>query len=163
MGVDGVSATDEDSMSKAMRRKAMANLDSPGMSGCKKSFLNFSTPTIVAHLDSLGVSLGSSVEDINVSSKALKRMEYDRIKCTPNVSRPPVSSAIEVDEDAYAISDGQLLNHLIGEVSEVGLEETLPFSVDDLTASNRKSKSASRKLARPGKKARFSKSNSGSK
>jgi hypothetical protein len=39
VGVDGTAVTDEDAMSKAMRRKASANLDFSGINKCSKSFL----------------------------------------------------------------------------------------------------------------------------
>src|SRR4051812_43215809 len=38
--------TDEDSLAKAMRRKAVHNLDNKGISSSCKLFLTFSTPTI---------------------------------------------------------------------------------------------------------------------
>jgi hypothetical protein len=158
MGADGSAATDEDSMTKAMRRKAAVNLDDPGTSGCSKSFLAFSTPTISAKLNSVGVSLGSSDNVISISSNVLKHMEFDRIKCIPKFSSIKNVSLSEDEDDAYAITDGQLLSHLIGEVSEVGTDEAMPGSMYDLKASDRKSKSSrGRKGSKPVKKAKLSK------
>jgi hypothetical protein len=54
MDADGGTATDEDSMQKAMRRKAAQNLDSVGMI-CyhkSKSFLSFSSPVMSSKLNS---------------------------------------------------------------------------------------------------------------
>ena len=158
VGTDGASASDEDSLAKAMRRKASSNLDGEGISSCKKSFLSFSTPSITAKLDSVGVSLGSSEREVFVSSKALKHMEFDRLKCTPRVSDRAVYSLSDDDEEAYANTDGQLLSHLVGDVSEVGLDEARLGSVIDLKESSRKSKSAAAKnYSRQVKKAKVSK------
>ena len=107
---------------------------------------------------SVGVSLGSSEKDIVVSSKALKHMEFDRLKCTPKVPAKADTSLLDDDDEAYANIDGQLLSHLVGEVSEVGLDEAMLGSVYDLKASCRKSKSSSaKKNSRPVKKAKLSK------
>jgi hypothetical protein len=164
MGADGGFATDEDTLSKAMRRKASANLDYSGINNCSKSFLSFSTPAISAKLGKVGVSLGSSDKDILVSSKALRHMEFDRLKCTPKVSSKADISTTEDDDEAYANTDGQLLSHLVGDVSEVGSDEEMLGSIYDLKASFQKSKSsAAKKSSRPGKKAKLSKSISSSK
>jgi hypothetical protein len=64
IGADGAAVTDEDSMAKAMCRKATVNLDSQGMHSSSKSFLPFSTPLISARLSNVGVSLGSSLDAI---------------------------------------------------------------------------------------------------
>jgi hypothetical protein len=66
---DGASATDEDSMQKAIRRKAELNLDykciiTPSKS---KSFLSFSTPMITSKLSSVGVKIGSNEKEIVLS------------------------------------------------------------------------------------------------
>jgi hypothetical protein len=158
VGVDGASATDEDALSKAMRRKASSNLDFSGINSCDKSFLSYSTPTISAKLGNVGMSLGSSVNAISVSANALKRMEFDRLKCTPKSLSKLDPSPLDEEDDAYTIADGQLLSHLVGEVSEVGLDDAALGSVFDLTASGRKSKStANKKSFRSSKKAKVSK------
>jgi hypothetical protein len=155
VAADGSSSTDEDSLSKAMRRKAEANLDSPGITECKKSFLSFSNTYISAKLNSVGVSLGSTEKDIVLSTSALKHMEFDRLKVNPKVSSRSEITFVDDDEELNADIDGQLLSHLVGVVSEVDLDET----VLDLKASCRKSKTSSaRKNARPSKKAKCSKS-----
>jgi hypothetical protein len=85
-------------------------------------------------------------------------MEFDRIKCIPKFSSIKNVSLSEDEDDAYAITDGQLLSHLIGEVSEVGTDEAMPGSMYDLKASDRKSKSSrGRKGSKPVKKAKLSK------
>ena len=58
--------------------------------------------------------------------------------------------------EANATSDGQLLSHLIGDVSEVGLDEDGLSSLYELRATGRNSKSNSNKRSR--KRAKFSKS-----
>jgi hypothetical protein len=69
------------------------------------------------------VSLGNSIEAISVSTKALRCMEFDRLKCTPMISSKSDTSLIDDDGDVYAVSDGPLLTHLVGEVLEVGLDD----------------------------------------
>jgi hypothetical protein len=157
--------TDADTLSKAMRRKATANLDSPGINNSCKSFLSFSTPAISANLVKVGVSLGNSPKEILVSSKALKHMEFNRLKCTPKVSSMVDISPTEDEDEVYAIADGQLLSHLVGDVSEIGPDEDMRLgSIYDLQASVRKSKSShAKKSLRSGKRAKFSKSPNSSK
>ena len=58
------------------------------------------------------------------------------------------------EEEANATTDGQLLSHLVGEVSEVGLD--VGSSLFGLKVSGRKSKSSSNK--KPQKKSKLSKS-----
>ena len=62
--VDGASVTDEDSMTKAMRRKATRNLDFSGMDS--KSFLSFSPQSIHSKLSSVGFNLGNSQSQVHV-------------------------------------------------------------------------------------------------
>jgi hypothetical protein len=52
-------------------------------------------------------------------------MEFDRLKCTPIVSSKSRTSLIDDDDDVYTISGGQFLSHLVGEVLEIGLDETM--------------------------------------
>ena len=155
---DGTTDTDEDSLAKAMRRKAVQNLDNQGTSSSPKSFLSFSTTSIVAKLNNVGVSLGNNENDISVSTNALRHLEYDRLKVTPRVSSKSFVSHLD-EEELHATSDGQLLAHVVGEVSDVGLEEPGLSSLIELTASGRKSKSdRSKKGRKPSKRAKFSKS-----
>jgi hypothetical protein len=49
--VDGSVATDEDTMKKAMRRKAMENLDFSGMASSSSSFISLSTPVLSSKLN----------------------------------------------------------------------------------------------------------------
>ena len=143
---DGRMDTDEDSLAKAMRRKAAQNLDNQGTSSSPKSFLSFSTTSIVAKLNNVGVSLGNNENDISVSTNALRHLEYDRLKVTPRVSSKSFTSHLD-EEELHATSDGQLLAHVVGEVSDVGLEEPGLSSLIELTASGRKSKSDRSKKA----------------
>ena len=109
-------------------------------------------------MDSVSVSLGRSEDDVLISSRVLRHMEYDRLKCIPKVSVRTSLSLSDDDEDAYASTDGQLLSHLVGDVSEVGLDEAGLGSIFDLKESSRKSKSSTKKNCRPVKKAKLAKS-----
>ena len=82
-------------------------------------------------------------------------MEIDRLKVSPKCSSK--ASTIQLDdEEEEATYDGQLLSHLVGEVSEVGLDETGLGSFYDLKASGRKSKSTSAKRTKShGKRRKF--------
>jgi hypothetical protein len=146
VGHDEVSFTDKDSLAKAMRRKAVANLDFAGTSQSSKSLLAFPTQLIAAILNNVGLSLGkgNSASTISASAFALRRMEFDRLKVT-HVSprKPDFSLSNEDDEDVYAVSDGQLLSHLVSEVSEVGLDDNVLGSCFELQATERKSRTSS--------------------
>jgi hypothetical protein len=153
--------TDEDTMVKAMRCKAEANLDPPGIISSTKSILSLATPVILAKLNNIGVSLDNSFDAILVSTKVLKHMKFDRLRCSPTVLRRSSPSLIDDDKEVYAISDGQLLTHLVGDVLEMGLDETLLGSCYEVQASDQKSRSSSLKLkcnACSNKKAKTSKS-----
>ena len=157
MDVDGSSATDEDSMVKAMRRKAEHNLDTVGMVKNSKSFLAFSNSSISAKLKSVGVSLGNSATKVTVTTNALRHLEYDRLTVTPKRSAKSLTLQ-EDEEELNDTIDVQLLSHLVGDVSEGGLEEAMLSSLYDLKASDRKSKADSNKKKNktPRKKAKLS-------
>ena len=87
------------------------------------------------------MNLGRNENEIVVSTNALKHMEYDRLKVYPDASSRSVTTPL-VDDEANAIIDGQLLSHLVGEVTEVGMDEDELGSIYDLHDSIRKSKSA---------------------
>ena len=144
--------TDEDSLQRAMRRKAVHNLDSLGTELKSKSFLSFSPTSIQSKLGSVGLKLGSNKSQVEVSTNVLRHMEYDRLTVIPKASTVLTATYMD-EEEANATSDGQLLSHLIGEVSEVGLDEVGLSSLYELTATGRKSKSASNKASR--KRAKF--------
>jgi hypothetical protein len=69
-------------------------------------------------------------------------MELDRLKVNPKVSSKPDTSLLDEDE-LYSDTNGHLLSNLVGEVSEVGLDEVMLNSVYDLKACVHKSKSFS--------------------
>jgi hypothetical protein len=155
---DGESVTDEDSLQKAMRRKAERNLDYSGtISPSKsKSFLSFSTPIISSKLGSVGVKLGNNEKEISVSSNALRRMEVDRLTVIPKGSASSHTTYVD-EEEAIATSDGQLLSQLIGEVSDVILDEARLSSLYELKATGRKSGSCSNRNGKmPKKRAKVS-------
>ena len=154
VALDGASAIDEDSLKKAMRRKAARNLDNHGTNLSSKSFLSFSSNSIHSKLSSVGVNLGSSKNQVDVSTKVLRHMEFDRLTVIPKVSTGLTATYID-EEEANATSDGQLLSHLIGEVLEGGLDDDGLSSLYELKASGRKSKSTTNKSR---KRAKLSKS-----
>ena len=112
-----------------------------------KSFLLFSSHVISSKHNSLGVSLGSSEKEISVSTRVFKHMEFNRLMVIPKDSTMLDSTYLD-EEEAISTSDGQLLSHLVGEVSEVGLDEDDLYSLYELKASRRKSKSSSNKKPR---------------
>jgi hypothetical protein len=152
---NGVSAMDEDMLTKAMHRMAGQNLDSIGTSPSSKSFLKFSPSCIASNLSSVGVSLGNNSRDIKVSTNVLKNMEYDCLTLVPKVSNVLDTSLLE-DEEAHATMDGHLLSSLVGVVLEAVLDKTELSSLYDLRVSGRKSKTSTEKKSR--KWAKFSKS-----
>ena len=81
-------------------------------------------------------------------------MEFDRLTVIPKASM--IESTYMDEEEANATSDGHLLSHQIGELSEVGLDDDGLCSLYELKASGRKSKSTSSKVSR--KRAKLSKS-----
>ena len=131
-------------MKKAVCRKAAHNLDYLGTDTNSKSFLAFSPNSIQSKLTSIGVNLGSSKFHVDVSTKVLRHMEFDRLTVIPKASTRLTTNYLDEDE-ANATSDGQLLSHLIGEVSEVGLDDDGLRSLYGLKATARKSKSSSNK------------------
>ena len=163
MAKKGLSPTDDDSLSKAMRRKALQNVQlTPGTSVKSKSFVSFSNTQLSFRIFNVGISLGRNEKDVLVSANALRHMEVDRVRETTNVSSRPSASPLDEDEATDNV-DGQLLSHLVGEVSEVDLDESGLGSIHDLHASGRKSKYSSakknqksRKLAKLSKSPKFS-------
>ena len=95
-------------------------------------------------MTSVGISLGKNEKEIGFSANVLKHVEYDRRKVSPSVSTKPVTPLID-DDEANDTIDGQLLSHLVGEVTEVDLDEAGLGSFDDLYATGRKSKYAKNK------------------
>jgi hypothetical protein len=108
-------------------------------------FLSFSTPNISANLSGVGVSLGNSEREIVVATKAPRRIEFDRFKFTLKVSNKSDITLIDDEEELHANTNGQLLSHLVGEVSEVDLDVVMVGSIYDLKASSQKSRSSSTK------------------
>jgi hypothetical protein len=138
---DGSAATDEDTLKKAMRRKAAKNLDFAGMEpppSSSSSFISLPTTAISSKLNVVGIRLGNCDNEINVSANVLRHMEYDRLTVSPK-SQNIVETTETDDEEAIATLDGQLLSSLVGVVSEVDFD----VSMLDLKASGRKSKSTS--------------------
>ena len=70
---------------------------------------------------------------------------------SPSVSSWSVASSVD-DDDAHATIDGQLLSHLVGEVTEVDMDEAELGSFDELYATGRRSKSAKDKKNKAARK-----------
>jgi hypothetical protein len=131
---DGSTATDEDTLLRAMRRKAVKNLDFYGTNASSSSFISLSTPILSSKLSSVGISLGKNSSEINVSANVLRRMEFDRLTVSPK-SHNIVDTTETDDEEAIATLDGQLLSSLVGVVSEVDFNESTLGSLYELKAS----------------------------
>jgi hypothetical protein len=140
---DGLVATDEDTLHKAMRRKAAINLDCDGTSS-KTSFISLSTPVLSSKLNAVGIKLGKNVHEVNVSANVLRHMEYDRLTVDPKLRNVADHTELD-DEEANATLDGQLLSSLVGVVSEIDLNEAMLGSLYELKASGRKSKKSPNK------------------
>jgi hypothetical protein len=108
VAANGAETTDEDSLAKAMRCKAASSLDPAGIVSSNKSFVSSSTPQISSKLNNLGVSLGTSLDLVSVSTKALKHMEFDRLKCTPvrRASRiPPIQVMMTMKRTPFRMAN----------------------------------------------------------
>ena len=84
MAGDGGVATDEDTLSRAMKRKvALNDTTVQGTKFPSKSFLQLDTSCLESRLVSVGVSLGRNVEEVSVSANALRHLEFDRLTVSP--------------------------------------------------------------------------------
>ena len=79
----------------------------------------------------VGVRLGRNEEEVSVSANALRQLEFDRLTVSHKAQSMSYSSLLE-EEEADTTENGQLLSHLIGEVTEVSLDEMRLESVLDL-------------------------------
>ena len=174
-GHDGTYLSDTTVLHKAMQRAATYNLDSeegsktmaPTSQGPYSpsipvaldngtsivnhffSIANMPDDNCVANLDSLGFRMKKSSSRVNLSIKALKQVDIDRIKLDQSNKQKAARSAIlenrevnpfDSSDDEATDLDGDLLAHLIKDVSEVDLEmEDLDMKICDLKASSRKS------------------------
>jgi hypothetical protein len=134
---DGSVATDEDTMTKAMWRKAAMNLDYSGMTSKPSSFISLSTPILFSKLNAVDIKLGKNVNEVTLSANVLRHMEYDHLTVDPKL-RDVVDITKLDEEEANATLDGQLLSSLVGVVSEIDFDETRLGSLYDLQASGRK-------------------------
>ena len=151
---DASKPTDEDSMMKAMRLQASRNVNCSQGTATAKSFLSFLNSQVNSNLESLGLRLGRNAKERSVSASVLKNIEFDHFKVTPkNKFNDHLTDSDLDEEEVDARYDGQLLTHLVGDVSEVGLDDTRLEPFMDLTATGRRSKS-SKKTKKPSKRAR---------
>ena len=65
--------------------------------------------------------MGNTVEKIAMSTNNLRRLEYDRLTVTPKVSCMSDTTHLD-EEEQHDTIDVQLLSHLVGDVSEGGLD-----------------------------------------
>jgi hypothetical protein len=142
-----MAATNEDTMQNAMRRKAEKNLYAAGSKHSKASFTAFLDSRISSNLGSIGVSMGQHPVDISVSANVLRHMERDRLTVVPEVFTGLETIVLGKDE-ADDILDGQLLSPLVGNISEVDLEQSGLRSLYDLKAYGRCSRSSAEKKSR---------------
>lgn len=173
--ISGIAMTDEDSLSKAMRRKAICNLDgpvkelavinspsssdttpaSPPQSKHVFSITSLPDDRVSSHLSNVGVSLGSSSSDITISINKLKHIELDRSIAAPKINgshQPFKNQTLEKDnpfdasDDEDTELDSSLLAHLVKDVSEADLDDVdMSSKICDLMVSARKSKSNKKK------------------
>ena len=122
---------------------------------CMHPFLN---TRISSSLKNVGISMGRNDNEINMSVGALKHLQIDRLKVSPNCNSTPPNTKTKEEDETDAKYDGPLISKLVGEVTEVGLDEARPGSMFcDFIASSRKSKShSSKKKQKPPKKAKSS-------
>jgi hypothetical protein len=106
----------------------------------------------------IGVAMGNNLDDVCVSVGALKRMEIDRLKVSLKCLSTPPNPDIKEEDETDATYVGPLMSHLVGEVTEVGLDDArLGSMFCDFTTSLRKSKShSSEKKQKPPKNAKIS-------
>ena len=103
---DDSSVTDEDTLSKAMRRKATLLAPPPmGTSITHNYFLSYSSSMVSSNLAKVGVTLGGNENEIVVLTNALEHVEYDRLKVYPDASSRSVITPLD-DEEANATIDG---------------------------------------------------------
>jgi hypothetical protein len=141
---DGSVTTDEDTMPKSMRHKAILSLDYTGMTPKPSSFISLSTPVLSSKLNDVGIKQGYNVNEVSVFANILRHMEYDLLTVDPKLRN--VVDITELDEEeANATLDGQLLFSLVGVVSEIDLDEATLGSLYELQASGQKSKKSSNK------------------
>jgi hypothetical protein len=79
-------------------------------------------------------------------------MEVDRLTVIPKVSAFSCTTYDDDEEEVIATSDGQLLSHLIGKVSDVIKDEARLSSLYELKAYGQKSGSCSSKKGKNPKK-----------
>src|SRR5947207_2154680 len=114
------------------------------------SIATMSDENCVVNLDNIGFRMKKNSAGVNLSIKALKRVEVDRIKMHQSSKQKAARSAslenreanpFESSDDEDAEIEADLLAHLIKDVSEVDLEtEDLDMKICDLMASSRKSR-----------------------
>ena len=136
--------------------RASRNLNFSQGTTTSKSFLSFSNSQVNSNLESLGLSLGRNAKERSVSASVLKNVESDRYRVTAKIKKSSNDHLTDSDLDEDEVDDrydGQLLTHLVGDVSEVGLDDTRLEPFMDLTATGRRSKSL-KKTKKPSKRAR---------
>jgi len=101
----------------------------------------------VAKLKSIGIYMGSSSKEINVSFNSLKRIEVDKVTVQPkNKSVDTVVNPFDLSVEEDLENDNKFLSHLIKDLTEVDLDDPdLGTRICDLKAIGRKFKSSAKK------------------
>jgi hypothetical protein len=107
------------------------NPDFSGMRSKSSSFVSLSTPVISSKLNAVGIRLGKNANEVCLSANVLRHMEYDGLTVSPKLQNTVENTGLD-EEEAIATIDGQLLSNLVGVVSEIDLEETMPGSLYDM-------------------------------
>ena len=120
--------------------------------------ISFSDTRINNCLNNVGVFMGKKDKEVKLSVGALKHMEIDCLKVSPKCNNTLSNPETEEDDEADAKYDGPLVFHLVGDITEVGLDDARSGSMFcDFTTSLRNSKSQSSKMKqKPPKKVKIS-------
>jgi hypothetical protein len=113
------SSVDEDSSTRVERLKAKKNLDGPGTSKAQ-SFLSFPNARIRSTITSLGIDLGSDVEN---GIDNVKELEYNKLLEASNLETKDkehgtLGEENESDLDSDLGFDYNAIQHLVGYIVE---------------------------------------------
>lgn len=97
----------------------------------------------ISNLSNVDLVLGSNSNSVNLSINALKRVEVDRTTVTPNRKEAKRlgggENPCEASDDEDTENDGTLLEHLVKEITHVGLDDlNLDTKICDLMVIGKK-------------------------
>lgn len=110
----------------------------PGMPNSFSKISFSALPNVICsrNLKNLGLLLDSNNAMINLAINALKDIEVDRSSVAPISKTPTDLSYPNYSDDEDTRTDGALLAHLVGDISEVDFHEAdLDIKICDLVAS----------------------------